>query len=189
MHPPMVSCRRSSALAAVALLTLGAGSALAQESKSAALAKEVVQLAGGEMRYVAAKVPDSNDEYIAALHIPGVQLLVIWAKYQQPVFLNEMLAKRDYQNVYTDLNSASYTIAASRIFIEDLRGDGLFPQPPSDSTAFDMYEAGGKRFMFDGDAKKQKLSDKEYQDAFASADARYTKALGVLLAELKKKGS
>jgi hypothetical protein len=171
------------------LLTAGASTALAQESKSAPVVKSFVQLAGGEMRYVAAKVPNTEDEYVAALHIPGVQLLAIWGRYEQPVFLNEMLKKGDFQGVYTDLNSASYTVAASRVFFEDLRADGLFSRRQDENAAFDMYEVGGKRVMFDGDWRKQKLSEKEYQDAFDAADAKYTTAVTLLTEALKKKGS
>ena len=73
-------------------------------------------------RYVAAKVPDKPNEFVGALHIPGVQLLIIWAQYQQPSLLMDMIGKRNYQGVYTDLNSASYTIAASRVLLEDHGG-------------------------------------------------------------------
>jgi hypothetical protein len=170
-------------------MTAGAPGVLAQESTSAPLVKSFVQLAGGEMRYVAVKVPDANDEYVAALHIPGVQLLVIWARYEHPSFLNEMLAKQDYQGVYTDLNSASYTIAASRIFFEDLRADGLFPKRQDENSAFDMYEAGGKRVMFDGDWKKQKMAEKDYQQTYDAANQKFATAVTLLTAELKKKGS
>lgn len=169
-----------------AALIAGASQAWAQTSKSASVVKEFVDLAGGEMKYVAARMPDSNDEFVAALHIPGVQVIVVVSKYEQPSLLNEMLQKRDYQGVYTDLNSASYAIAASRVFIEDLKEDGLAPKRADDNSPFDSYEAGGKRVAFDGDYKRQKLSEKEYQDTFAAADEKYAKALTTLVAQLKK---
>ncbi len=170
-----------------AALAIGAPAARAQDSKSANVVKEFVSLAGPDMRYVAAKVPDKPDEYVAGLHIPGVQLLVIQARYEQPRFLDEMLAKKDPQGVYTDLNSASYAVAASRIFFEDLKADGLYPRRMDENAPFDMYEAGGKRIMFDGDWKKSKFADeKAYMDAFTQADERYTRAVSLLLAQLKK---
>jgi hypothetical protein len=173
-------------LLVAALSSVGTTVVFGQESKSVPLVKEFVKLAGTEMRYVAAKVPNVANEFIGALHIPGVQLLVIWAKYEQPAFLNEMLGKRDYQGVYTDLNSASYTVVGSKVFFEDLRSDGFFPKRQENNAAFDMYEAGGKRLLFDGDWKKQKLTEKEYQDAFNAAEQRYCTALELLLTELKK---
>jgi hypothetical protein len=177
---------RSGVVAVSVLLGAGATTAFAQESKSAPIVKEFVQLAGGEMRYVAAKVPDKPDEFVGALHIPGIQLLVVWARYEQPKLLADMLAKRDYQGIYTDLNSASYTVAESKVFFEDLRADGFYPKRQDENSAFDMYDTGGKRLMFDGDWKKQKLSEKEYLDTFASAEDRYTKAVQYLVGELKR---
>jgi hypothetical protein len=39
---------------------------------------------------------------------------------------------------------------------------------------------------FDGDWKKQKLSEEEYRKRFAAADQQYSQLLTALLAELKK---
>jgi hypothetical protein len=40
--------------------------------------------------------------------------------------------------------------------------------------------------MFDGDWKRQKVSEQDYMKTFADADARYTQILTALLAQLKK---
>ena len=40
--------------------------------------------------------------------------------------------------------------------------------------------------MFDGDWKKQKMSEQDYMKAFSAADERYTQILTALLAQLKK---
>jgi hypothetical protein len=148
--------------------------------------KEFVTAAGGEMRYVAAKIPGSTDEFVAALHIPGVQLLVIQARYREPSLLDALLSKRDYQGVYADLNSASYAIVESRLFFEDLRADGIFSKRQDENSAFDIFEKGGKRLMFDGDWRKQQLSEKDYQDSYASADDGYAKVVALLTAALKR---
>ena len=50
------------------------------------------------------------------------------------MLLNEKLAKKDYQEVYIDLNSAS--VASTRVFIEDLGADGLKVDHP-DGAGFD----------------------------------------------------
>lgn len=170
---------------ATALLAMGTP-AQAQESKSSAVVKEFVQLVGGEMRYVAAKTPDGDNEFVAALHIPGVQLLVVRARYEHPPFITEMLGKRDYQGVYADLNSSSYVIAPSRMIFEDLREDGLMPRHGDDTAASDSIDIAGKRVILDGDWKRQKLSEKEYFDAFTSADQKYAESMALLTAALKK---
>ena len=74
---------------------------------------------------------------------------------------------------------------ASRGFIEDLGCDGLKVKP-EDNRGADSFEAAGKRTTFDGDSKKQKLSEDEYMKAFGAADQRYSDMLTVLLAQLKK---
>jgi hypothetical protein len=173
-------------MAGAMAMALGVVTAAAQGPKSATAVKEFVGLAGGEMRFVAARVPTAQDEFVGALHIPGVQLIVVWARYEEPSLLNEALRKGDYQGVYTDLNSASYAIAASKIFFEDLREDGLFPTRQADDGPFDSYESAGKRIAFDGDWRKQKLTEKDYQDAYAQADAKYATAVELLVAVLKK---
>ena len=49
-----------------------------------------------------------------------------------------------------------------------------------------FVEMGGKRTMFDGDWKKQKLSEQDYLKAFSAADERYAEILAALLAQAKK---
>ena len=44
----------------------------------------------------------------------------------------------------------------------------------------------GKRTAFDGDWKKQQLSEQEYMKTFSAADERYAQMLTALLAQLKK---
>jgi hypothetical protein len=160
------------------------GSALAQESKSAPLAKQLASaLAEAKLDSVAAKDPTHPDTYIGALHIPGVQLLVVAAQYPAPTLLEPRIAKNEYRDVYIELNSAG--VAASRIFVEDLGANGLFARP-GDNNPMDMYEASGKRTMFDGEWGRQKLSEQEYLKNFSAADERYTQMLTVLIAQLKK---
>ena len=40
--------------------------------------------------------------------------------------------------------------------------------------------------MFDGDWKKQKVSEQDYMKAFSTADERYAQILTALIAQLKK---
>ena len=64
------------------LLLSFAPAASAQESKSAALAKQLAStLDARKLDSVAAKDPASPDTYIGALYFPGLQLLTIAGKY------------------------------------------------------------------------------------------------------------
>jgi hypothetical protein len=158
----------------------------AQQSQSEILARELAQLlTQRQLDSVAAKDPAAPDRFIAALFLPS-QLLVVSAQYAAPVLLNERLLKREYKEVYIDLQSAS--TPDTRIFIDDLGADGLHPRPDG-SQPFDSYENGNARHMFNGDWRKQKLSEDEYMKSFGQADASYASMLNLLLAELKKPSS
>jgi len=172
-----------------ACLAVGLGLALAaaaqaQESKSAAAAKQLAAaLDAAKLDSIAAKDPSAPDVFIGALYFPGVQLLVVSAKYTVPALLSEKLGNKQYKDVYIDLNSAS--VPDSKVFIEDLGADGL-KADRAENQPYDTYEVAGKRTAFDGDYKKQKLSKEEYQKLFGAADERYSAMLQALLAQLKK---
>jgi hypothetical protein len=171
--------------ATVASLCVPATSAAQQlTSKSAPLAKELASLLDQKkIDSIAAKDPSTPDYYVGALYFPGLQFLVVSSKYAVALYINEKLAKKDYREVYIDLNSAS--VPGTKTFIEDLRADGLMPDR-SDDDPFDIVEMGGKRTMFDGDYKKQQMTEQAYAEAFRAADEAYAKYLSLLIAEAKK---
>ena len=159
-----------------------AAPASAQESKSASLAKQLTAaLDAAKLDCIAAKDPDGADSLAAALYFPGTQLLVVSGKYSVPQLLVTRLANKEYRDVYLDLNGA----ATAKIFIEDPGADGLKAKRESNQP-FDQAEISGKRTMFDGDWKAQKLSEQDYMKAFSAADDRYAQILTALLAQLKK---
>lgn len=161
-----------------------AAAAFAQEAKSATLAKQLAAaLDAGKLDSIAAKDPSSPDTFIGALYFKGMQLLIVSAKYSAPLLLVDKLAQKNYRDVYIDLNSAS--VPETKIFIEDLGVDGLKAKH-EDNTPYDTFEAAGKRTSFDGDWKKQKLSEQDYMKAFSAADEKYAAMLTALLAQLKK---
>ena len=176
----------SGALAALLVLSLAA-LASAQESKSASLAKQLAAaMDAGKLDSIAGKDPSAPDVFVAALYFPGTQLLVVSAKYTAPQLLMDRLNKKEFRDIYIDLNSAS--VPASKIFIEDAAADGL-RATREDNHGYDSYEAGGKRTLFDGDWKKQTLTEQDYMKAFSTADDRYAQMLTLLLAQLKQSTS
>ena len=177
------------ALACACLTTVVAlalsGSAVAQETESSRLAKQLTAaLDAAKLDSVAAKDPTRAGTYIAALYFPGTQLLVISAQYSAPALIDQKLLKKDYRDIYLDLYGAP--MPGTKVFIEDFGADGFKVKPDTD-TAPDGYEAGGKRTAFDGNWKDQKLSESEYQQTFTAAGDLYTKMLSALLDQLKKK--
>ena len=171
--------------AAVATMVLLApGSVLAQESKSAALVSELVKLMdAAKADSLAARHPAAPDQFVAALYFSGSQLLVVTARYAVPPLLIEKIAKKSYQDVYIDLNSAS--IPETKIFIADLGADGLKARR-KENEVYDTVEIAGKTRAFDGDWDKAKISEKDYMSAFANAEDEYVKMLQALLVQMKK---
>lgn len=169
-------------LTAAALLTLVAVTpSEAQESKSAALVKELTNLLQQhKLDSIAAR--HAEDHFVAALFFPG-QLLLISARTTAPAVVNEKLIRREYRDVYIDLNSAS--IPESRVMISDGGADGLRPtrQP---NQPFDTHDAGGKSVQFDGNWREDRMSEKDYMALFSKADELYMSALTSLVNELKK---
>ena len=169
---------------AVAGMLAASTAADAQDSKSAVLARQLsAALDAAKLDSIAAKDSTAPDAYCAALYFAGAQLLVVSGKYSAPMYLNERLAKKEYRDIYLDLNGAS--LPDSKVFVQDGAADGLKAKSGS-NQAPDIFEAAGKQTIFDGDAKKQKMSDQEYQKAFSDADDRYAQILTALLAQLKK---
>ena len=159
--------------------------AAAQEPKSAALAKDLTTLLdAAKLTAIAAKDPSDPESFVAAMYFPGSQLLIVSAKYSPAVLLNEKLAKKDYQEIYIDLNSAS--VASTRVFVEDLGADGL-KADHEEGTAFDSIDRGGKRTVFDAAWRKdQKLTDEQYAKLFSDADALYSRLLQALINQAKR---
>ena len=182
MHIPTARLLRS--LAGAALMTsLMVTPGVAQDSKSAALAKELTDiLQQRKLDSIAARHPTEPDQFVAALYFPG-QLLLISARTSAPAVVNEKLMRREFRDVYIDLNSAS--IPESRIMIADGGADGLRSRREP-NLPFDTHDAGGKSIRFDGNWREDRMSEKDYMNVFSQADELYVAALTALVNELKK---
>ena len=172
---------------AVTLAVAVAAPARAENAKSskssvqaAALAK---QLAEAKLQYIATKDPSDPGRFVAAMHLPGAQLMIVSARYGAPALLNEKVLLGKFQDAYIDLNSASE--AATRIIVEDLRADG-FALSKGKDTLRDSFESNGKRVVFDFDWRKQKLTEAEYFSTLEAADTQYARMLALLIAEAQK---
>jgi hypothetical protein len=175
--------RRARAAAALVAAVSFAAPALAQEAKSPALAKQLAAaLDAGKLDCIAAKDPVAPDIFVAALYFPG-NLLVVSGKYSAPQLLIDRLTKKEYRDVYMDLNGAA--TPDTKVFIQDPGADGLKVKR-DENQAFDIVDIAGKQTMFNSDWKTQKLSEQDYLKVFGDADDRYAKILTALLAQLKK---
>lgn len=172
------------AAVAAALIVVPVGAR--QAATSATPAKQLAEvLQKAQLDAIAAAMPNETDVFVAAMHIPG-QLLVVSAKYSAPTLLREKIDKKQYRDVYVDLNSAS--VPNTRKFIEDLNADGLAFEP-EDNLGFDTYDNAGQSVGFDGDWKKRKMSEDEYRKVFTEADQAYAQMLAALLAQARISGT
>jgi hypothetical protein len=170
-------------LVAVTLVAAAGWAAEAQDARTAPLVKELTTLlAERKLDSIAARAPGAKDQFVAALYFPG-QLLVVSARTSAPAIVNEKLVRREFRDIYIDLNSAS--IPESRVMFTDGGADGLRPRREPNQP-FDMHDAGGKGIRFDGNWREDKMSEQDYMKWFSAADDAYLAALQALLQELKK---
>jgi hypothetical protein len=173
----------SAVATAIALASMTAAPSAPQASKSAAAAKELAQsLTAAKLDAIAAPDPSDPGAFVAALYIPGSQLLVVSARYAAPPLLLAKMKAKDYRDIYIDLSAAA--VAGSKVFIIDMNCDGLASKPDNDAAP-DSWEAGTQQVSFDGDWKKAKMSEADYDKAYAQADDRYAKMLALLAAQAK----
>lgn len=152
-------------------------------SKSAAVAKELVQvMEAKKLDSIAAKAPAGDGHFAAALYFPNVQLLVISGHYSAPQLMEPRLAGKQYRDTYMELSGT--VTPDTKMFVQDMGEPGLSSK--KQDNMYDTWTRAGKIVMFDGDPDKQKMSDADYAKVFAAADEEYARVLGALLAEAKK---
>ena len=179
-------CGVAALVLALPLLSPVVSPAAAQSTKSGVAAKQLTEaLDRLKLDAIAAADPSDPGSFVAALYMQGAQLLVVSAKYSAPPLIVAKLAKKDYRDVYIDLNAAS--VAGSKIFVMDAACDGLVAKPGDGAP--DTWEQGTTNRIFDGDYKKAKLSEDDYGKAFAAADEKYAQILALLTAQASKGGS
>lgn len=181
----MVDVLRARCFGGVVVFLLASSIAFAQEPKSTALADELVKLLDAKkLDSIAAKAEGTDkDKFVGALYFAGSQLLVVTARYSVPQRMEAELVKKNYRDIYIDLNSAS--IPQSKVFISDLGANGLQAKR-EENQPFDTADIGGKSYSFDGDWGRAKISEEEYTKTFQMTEQEYVRMLEALVAELKK---
>jgi len=154
----------------VACVVFFIGSAGAQESQSAPLATELSEvMAAGQLDAIAVKDASDEDRYVAALAFPG-QLLVVSARYEVPLYVDEKIENRQFREVYIDLNTAS--IAGTKVLVTDIGANGLL----ANDAGVDTYDDGSGVLRLDGTG-----TGVDYDSAVADADREYARLLRALI--------
>ena len=173
---------------AVLLLTLGGTGLRADgdEWLSAAPAATVkAQLDKLKLDAIAARDPDDAGRFVAALYIPGIQLLVVSAPYAVPAAIDKKIAAGQYMDVYMDLQAVGDR--TRHFFVEDVLADGLRPQADPDLACDTTTSNGGTPVVFNGKWVAQQLSQQDYDSRFKRDDERYARMLKVLSEALGRK--
>ena len=163
----------------VGAFVLLARPARAQDSASAALAVQLAELmSSSQLEAVAGKDSTDADRFVAALAFPG-QLLVVSARYEVPLYVEEKIANGQFREVYIDLNAAS--IAGTKVLVTDAGANGLLAR---DETV-DMFDGGSGSFRFDGDWNAKQMSEEDYMKTYSDAETQYTRMLEALIAQTR----
>lgn len=155
----------------------------AQDSKSAPLARELAQLLEASKADSIGAADPTTGGFVAAIYIPGTQLLVAGGKFATPDIGTYRIGQKEFRELYMDLTGGSDP--ASRIFAEDMSANGILPKTSRDIPA-DTWAVAGTKHAFEG-PKKAKLKDEEYTRLYAEADAQYARILALLISQAKPK--
>ena len=157
---------------------IGVAPATAQDDPSTQAARALVQrLQDAKIEAIAAPDPLESGAFIAALHIPGGQLLVVRAKHPSVDALQARLAAGQFRDIYIDLQATPSS--DGKLFVMDANADGIVDDSDDGGNVDVVYVNGALAVMSNG-AKAQKLSRQAYDDKLRDADAKYTRVLQLL---------
>lgn len=151
-----------------------------QPASEARVSELIAALDKQGLQSVAAQDPTRAGQLVAVLYVPGVQLLMITGRCDASEVLAARLAAAEYRDVYTDLHACA--VDTTRLFIQDMSADGLWPEPRRSGAPFDIvYEQMTHRTRFDGDCRSQELTSAEYRQRFTTIDAEYARLASILV--------
>jgi|SRR6188768_583097 len=167
------------------------GTVPAPASPSATRVKDLIAaLQGKQLESFAVSDSGAPGRYVAVLHQPGIQILVVSAAYERSSDMDYRFYQKDYMNAYLDLRSG--VLSKDRLIIDDAGANGLVALPGKNPVHDSIMIQGTAEVTFDGtfaDPKKKdqkKLSEADYMKRFTDAEEQYARLLGVLIEALKK---
>ena len=172
--------------AAAAIAMMPAAPAASEESGSAVPAATLKStLERLKLDAIVARDPEEPGRYVAALYIPGSQLLVVSAPYSSPAALDKKIAEGRYMDAYLDIQSVADH--KGHFFVVDMNADGLVRVCGRDEAFDSVTVESAAPIAFDGNWRGQNLSEDDYNAAFSANDERYKRMLNVLTVALARK--
>lgn len=171
----------------VAILLMAPASTFAQKEaprapQSAPLAVELTQLLDSmKLTNAAARI---GDTFVGAYYIPGRQLLVVSGTFSADERIRYLIAMKQYEDAYVDLNGASDR--ATRVLVSDVGANGLMFDRKKDEP-FDYVTTGDTSVQFDGQfGGRNRPSREKYVETWEQHDTQYAEMLQAMIAVLKK---
>jgi hypothetical protein len=156
-----------------------AAPAKADDSASAVAARELVAaLNAFEPEAVAARDPTRPDTFVAALHIPGSQLLVVRQQHPAAEALRQRIALSRFRDVYLDLQGLP--TVAGKFFVQDAGADGIVNARRGSGAVDVLYEDGVRHTLFNDDPDGQHLTRPAYLERLAATETEYARLLRLL---------
>ena len=166
-----------------ACMPIAGGPVTGQSIDSQAAAADVVRLLDSrKITTISAVDPAEPGRFVAALYIPGAQLLVVSGVHPDVNALKYRMINGAHRDVYLDLQGTP--TPKGKLFVQDASADGLQPSVENGVAADIVYTDGTATLKLDGKAKQQGLSTSDYQSKVKDAEARYVHALQLLKAAL-----
>jgi hypothetical protein len=165
----------------MALALVDVSRADAQESKSAALAKELVTLMGErKLDAFAVQDPATPGYFVAVRPYPDIQLLIVGAQSSSVDYVKYQLDRKDYGEVYSALNASA--VPETKVFVQDMGCDGVRREgDPVDV----VYHQAATQILLDGTGKASGLSKSAYAAKATELDVRYADLLRVVLETIR----
>jgi hypothetical protein len=169
----------------VVLALTGAAVLRAQPFASADAARDLVRVLDQfRLDAIASVDPSEPGAFVAALYIPGSQLLVVRARHPSVEGVRQHLASHQYREVYLDLQGTP--TQDGKFFVQDARADGILSALPGSGDVDVLYEDGRRQTLFNGDLIAQHLTAAEYDAKLAAADSRYARMLTLLTSAVRE---
>ena len=166
-----------------ALLAAPAQSAAQDAATGDAVTSLVALMEQAHLDSFATREAPDGDVYLSVMYVKGVQLLVVRSRHPVPAALDARIAARDFRGAYADHNGS--TIREGKLFVMDIGADGLVPRPGRGKPFDIAYENGERETRFDGDWRRQGLSEEAYRLRVADIEHRYSSILNALVAALR----
>lgn len=157
----------------------------AREFVSADAAGQLVRMLDGTgLNAIAAEDPANPGTFVAALYIPGSQLLVVSARHPSVDGVRHRLGTKQFREVYLDVQASP--TPDGKFFVQDSGADGILSAPPDSGAVDVVYEDGVRQTLFNGDFRAQHLTRAQYDAKLAAADAHYARLLLLLTSALER---